>query len=596
MNSPLGTSAIDLSPHPKLAATNPVDGNREIEGAARSQLPNPNRRRSVGDSIVATVEIGVTPLIEPKTAKQLLSIAGILGLSCLGWHGIARAISVGEAGIDARRLHDPPYNLRGRKIAIGQVEIGRPAQFGLDKYTLPVGGTAPAGVFFRNAPAQSDTNLDGHAQSVAGVMVSSAKAVPGVAPEARLYSAGAALGMGMNRQEQECLTTQHVAEQNGNDVRAINFSFGEPLYLDPRPDAQLDGNALLTLCVDWSASAHNVLYAIAGNQGSGGIPIPTDNFNGINVAFSREEEGVFRQVDVSNLGSVFTGVESRLVGLETNVDGRRLVNILAPGRNVDLIDREGTVSQNTGTSFASPHVAATVALLQEYGDRQLSSRQPHWSLDARRHEVMKAVMLNSAEKVADSGDGLLQGMTRTISDKQSSDWFASDAHNDRVIPFHGDMGTGHLNAYRAYEQFSPGQWKSSSPVPPIGWNYDRITVGESREYILEKPLQAGSHVALTLSWNRVVELNDTNGNDRYDEGETFLDRGLNDLNVYLMPLEENDPANSIWSSESEVDSTEHVFHAVPETGRYKIRVEYNRQANDDTQPYALAWWTVPARD
>jgi len=39
---------------------------------------------------------------------------------------------VGEAGIDALRLHDPP-NLLGRKIGIGQVEIGRPGQFGLDK-------------------------------------------------------------------------------------------------------------------------------------------------------------------------------------------------------------------------------------------------------------------------------------------------------------------------------------------------------------------------------------------------------------------------------------------------------------------------------
>ncbi|MDY6938732.1 MAG: S8 family serine peptidase [Cyanobacteriota bacterium] len=534
--------------------------------------------------------------MKPKTAKKLLSIAGILGLSGLGWHGIARAISVGEAGIDASRLHEPPYNLLGRKIAIGQVEIGRPAQFGLDKFTLPDRGTSPAGVFFRNNPAQSDTNVDGHAQNVAGVMVSSAKTVPGVAPEARLYSAGAALGTELDRQEKECATTQHVAEQNGNDVRAINFSFGEPLSLDPRPNAQLDGQALLTLCVDWSARVHNVLYAIAGNQGNGGIPIPTDNFNGVNVAFSREQDGVFQQVDVSNLGSVFTGVESRLVGLETNVDGRGLVNILAPGRNVDLIARDGRVSQSTGSSFASPHVAATVALLQEYGDRQLSIRQPNWSLDARRHEVMKAVMLNSAEKVADKGDGLLQGMTRTITDKRSSDWFASEAHGDRAVPFHGDMGTGHLNAFRAYEQFSPGQWKSSSPVPAIGWSYDRVSVGEYREYILEEPLQAGSHVALTLSWDRLVELNDTNGNARYDEGETFVDRGLNDLNVYLMPLEEDDPANSIWSSVSPVDSTEHVFHAIPETGRYKIRVEYKRQIHAETQPYALAWWTVPVQN
>jgi len=69
----------------------------------------------------------------------------------------------------------------------------------------------------------------------------------------------------------------------------------------------------------------------------------------------------------------------------------------------------------TGTSFAAPHVTATVALLQEFGDfalrrtlllRQLGIRQLNWSLASRRQEVMKAVMLNSADKVQDTGNGL----------------------------------------------------------------------------------------------------------------------------------------------------------------------------------------------
>lgn len=533
--------------------------------------------------------------------NNLVKIASLCGVALLvPTAGLAVSLSspdtgtsTGESGIDALRLHQEPYNLLGRKIAIGQVEIGRPAKFGLDKNTPPDRATAPTGVFFRNSRAQSDTNLDGHAQNVAGVMISEAKAAPGVAPAARLYSAGAALDMGMNRQAQECLTAQHVALQNGNDVRAINFSFGEPLTLDPRPNAQLDGKALLTLCIDWSARTHNVLYSIAGNQGTGGIPIPTDNFNGVNVAFSRAEDGVYRYVDVSNLGSVFTGVESRLVGLETNVDGRRLVSLIAPGRNVDLLNQDGSVSQNTGTSFASPHVVATVALLQEYGDRQLSTGQPQWSLDARRHEVMKAVMLNSADKIQDSGDGLRQGMNRTIINKSGKNWLESDAYQDPKIPLDGEMGTGHLNAFRAYQQFSPGQWKPTAPVPSIGWNYGDVSNREYRDYIIESPLQQGSFVAATLAWDRMVELQETNPNGEYDEGETFGDRGLNDLNLYLMKAEDDDIAKSIWSSVSAVDSVEHIFHQIPATGRYKIRVEYHRQVNENTQPYALAWWTVP---
>ena len=54
-------------------------------------------------------------------------------------------------------------------------------------------------------------------------------------------------------------------------------------------------------------------------------------------------------------------------------------------------------------------------------------------------------------------------------------------------------------------------------------------------------------------------------------------------------------SQSLWSGISDVDSVQHIFHPVPESGRYKIRVQFQRQVNEPTQPYALAWWTVPAR-
>ncbi|MCU0570348.1 MAG: peptidase S8 and S53 subtilisin kexin sedolisin, partial [Oculatellaceae cyanobacterium Prado106] len=56
-----------------------------------------------------------------------------LSLALLGIPAIARTIvsSIGDTGVQAGILHAPPYNLTGRKIAIGQVEIGRPALFGL---------------------------------------------------------------------------------------------------------------------------------------------------------------------------------------------------------------------------------------------------------------------------------------------------------------------------------------------------------------------------------------------------------------------------------------------------------------------------------
>ncbi|MBE9007796.1 S8 family serine peptidase [Fortiea sp. LEGE XX443] len=526
--------------------------------------------------------------------KKLNWIIWGLGTSCLSVPVMASGLqtSLGTTGIDALKLHQPPYNLMGRKIAIGQVEIGRPGMFGLDKAVSKNRSISLAAVFLRNGPAKSNTGVDPHAYNVAGMMVSRDKGLPGVAPGARLYSSavGSTKNMG---QPEECLSAQHIALQNSGDIRAINFSFGEPLNRDPRPDAVLDGNALLTLCVDWSSRVHDVLYAIAGNQGKGGIPIPTDNFNGLNVAFSSRRSGIFNKVDVSNLAGVNQGVSGRLAGKEFNLDGRRSISIVAPGNNIPLLNPDGKINKATGTSFAAPHVTATVALLQEFGDRQLRTKKPNWSVDGRRHQVMKAVLLNSAEKIQDSGDGLRLGMTRTLIDKQNQSWLDSDAYKDPKIPLDAQMGTGHLNAFRAYQQFSAGQWQPSTTVSSIGWDYRLVAAGNVVDYQLTKPLKQGSFVSVTLNWDRLVELNDRNQNQQFDIGESFSDRGLNNLDLYLVKADaKNSEAGAVCSSISPIDSVEHIFCPVPTNGNYKIRVQFRQQVNTATQPYALAWWTA----
>ncbi|WP_193197752.1 S8 family serine peptidase [Nostoc sp. MG11] len=527
--------------------------------------------------------------------KKLTWIIWGLSASCVSLPVLASALKspLGTNGIDALKLHQPPYNLIGRKIAIGQVEIGRPGMFGWDKAVSKNRAISLAAVFSRNGPAKSNSGVDPHAYNVAGVMVSQDKALPGVAPGARLYSSavGSTKNMG---QPEECLSAQHIALQNSGDVRAINFSFGEPLNRDPRPEASLDGKALLTLCVDWSSRVHDVLYAIAGNQGKGGIPIPTDNFNGMNVAFSSRRGGVFNKVDVSNLAGINQGASGRLAGKEFNLDGRRAVSLVAPGNNISLLNPDGKLNKVTGTSFAAPQVTATVALLQELSDRQIRAKQPNWSIDARRHQVMKAILLNSADKIQDIGDGLRLGMTRTIIDKQNQDWLDSDAYKDPKIPLNAQMGAGHLNVFRAYQQLSGGQWQPSAVVPPIGWNYRTVDVGASADYTLAKPLKQGSFISISLSWDRLVELNDRNKNQQFDVGENFRDRGLNNLDLYLVKADaKTTDAGVVCSSISPIDSVEHIFCPVPATGNYKIRVHFRQKLNEATQPYALAWWSVP---
>ncbi|PSN09955.1 peptidase S8 and S53 subtilisin kexin sedolisin, partial [filamentous cyanobacterium CCP5] len=344
---------------------------------------------------------------------------------------------------------------------------------------------------------------------------------------------------------------------------------------------------------------HDVLYVIAGNQGGGGIPIPTDNYNGINVAYSRLEDGTYSKVDFANLSSEPDFRSRRSPAPETNEGARRSINITAPGSQIDLIDPDGRIRTASGTSFAAPHVVGTLALIQQLADRQIRAGLPNWNLDARRAMVSKVILLNSADKLADTGDGLRLGMARTLRDESNRTWIDSDAYANPMIPLNKDMGTGHLNAYRAYQQFLPGAFTPDQAVPAIGWNYDGLSLAGSSEapqyqdYKFEAPLKAGSYLSATLAWERVVDLNDANGNGIYDIGETFSNRGLNNLDMYLMPADANDLSESIWSSVSAEDSLEHIFYQIPQTGRYKLRVVFSQQVhNQPIQPYALAWWAV----
>jgi hypothetical protein len=526
--------------------------------------------------------------------NQIISFIGFLAIAGGTAPVVALDLSTGTAGIKAHRLHDLPYNLLGRKIGIGQVEIGRPGKFGVDKVGNKTAKILPQRVFFRDRLAMPNDHVDNHAVMVAGVMISDDKALRGVAPAAKLY-ASAVGSLNEGGQPQECLASQHVALQNGGDIRAINFSFGESLERDPRENAVLDGKALLTKCIDWSSRVHNTLYVIAGNQGQGGIPIPTDNFNGITTAYTTKRQDKFTKVDFANLSSLPVGIGRSIIKQEINAGDRRAIGLLAPGSQIAVHNEQGQVEKVSGTSFAAPHITASVALLQEFGDRALRQGLPNWSLASRRHEVMKAVLLNSADKIQDSGDGLLLGMERTILSKKNLTWLDSDAYVNPRIPLDIEMGTGQLNVFRAYEQFRGGQNPPDNYVPAIGWNYGEIAVNTYQDYYLESPLAPGSHVAITLVWDRFVKLNDSNRNDRYDLGETFSDRGLNNLDLYLLPAEAENNLRNTCSSLSTEDSVEHIFCAVPpqqNSGYYKIRVYHRRQLNEPTQPYGLAWWTV----
>lgn len=519
------------------------------------------------------------------TRCLLLSIVAAL---CASQCAVGSEESIGQNGIRSAGLVGADGTpLDGSGVNIGQVEPGRVADRGFDSdansnlFVNPfeireLDGDMP----FPN----TELGFDYHPIKVSSVINGQPgeNGEPGapasVSPGASIYSS-AYIQTFSTQPENALITTQYIANKFGfldysRHIRTINHSWG--VFTAPPPD----GNSQLTMGLDWIASTFDVLNVNSGSQGDELHFAPKDNYNGLTIAKSRQLGGVFRKVDQDNDND----------DLYDAAGDRVSVDLIAPGVDISVAYAGATnpTIVESGTSLAAAHVTGTTALLGQFADeRILNSGSPRWDIDnPRRHEVMKAVLLNSADKLVN-----VHGSTRTVvAEDGVSTWLNSPAFLDDQISLDQQMGAGHLNAARALRQFRSGEYNNGEDIPAIGWDWGETGgAGTLLSYPFEAPLEAG-YVAITLAWDRDITKNGGD-DDFYDPTNIFSNPHLDDLDLFLVPgdfeVGVDDPYSSNILSVSSIDNVEHIFKQVT-AGTYMILV---RQDAGDDADFGLAWWT-----
>lgn len=452
--------------------------------------------------------------------------------------------STGAAGVDADLLIQPPLSLSGLGVTVGildgQIDEGHPA--------LLVAGNGG------NGPPQA------RATQVAGVIASGDPVYTGLAPAVFLY------GYGLTDQSQVFEGANWLTRpEQGAEIVVYSRTW-------PLGGNLLDGSSPETLHVDHLAAQRDVLFVVAGNQQPGGTPLPTDAYNAltVNALVLTALPGYERYDQVAlwnNYGQAPT-------------DGRAKPDLLAPGgyegpgehdpESIRTTTLGGGWADVSNTAMAAAHVAGVAALLKQFG------RQASLSTD---HNVLKAVLINSAEKM--------------IWDTNWQDWFQSEAINDPSVPLDDQMGAGAVLASSAYYQYSAGQW-GPGIVPSWGFDHNTLTHSATRRtYHFGIPLAAGLPLSVTLTWDRRVSLeDDQDGDGEYDFGQTdrLVAHGLNNLDIELR----DQRGTVIGGSWSAVDNVEHLYWVVPEDGIYYLSVELSEVRDLPEQTYALAWTAFPA--
>jgi len=391
-----------------------------------------------------------------------------------------------------------------------------------------------------------------------------------------------------------CGVYKYFFSENPQDV--INSSWGpiseEPGgYLAAFADGLLCENPLETLVIS------------AGNKIDGQLARPTtfaQSYNAIAVGAlgNVPRYDAVADFSVRAPSDFFNPTTGELVE-----NARASIDICAPGVNVftavyDASDPSLTeeYSAASGTSFSAPIVAGTAALMVSLSkslEGNPSFVAAGWSSDARDSRVIKAVLMNSADKPAgwDNGQSLQNGVEFKIEVGGISGAYMTQTYDGIVATSQGldyNFGAGALNAERALEQYV-GMYTSGTADNV--WLLDSVDFCASKLYNLGK-IDAGRILNLTLVWQALYELAAEAGED----GSYAIEAAaLADLSLEIWIRLSEDVFQPVAISDCKYNNVEHLTVTLAGVADYYARVAFFGMAYGElpNETFALAWSVVP---
>jgi len=344
------------------------------------------------------------------------------------------------------------------------------------------------------------------------------------------------------------------------------------------------GDNWINILYDYLADERGVtLVAAAGNAGAGdgSVGFPANSWNVIAVGATDGNPAGEQVASFSSGG---------MVGSFSTPASRVKPDIVAPGVSLLMPTAGGdrSFSFASGTSFASPVVAASAALLVDLG------RDTGRATDPR---LVKAVLLNSARKL----DGWSQSAA------------VDPATGTRVnfTPLDPRQGAGRVDLDAAYALYtaSAGTGSGEGAVDATGWDLNTVAESAPREYFLDVPAVGPKVLTATLVWfmDRTVSGFDPGSADPF-AGTDLVNDSFDDLDLLLFRAdaagrsvgEALAASVSGWDVDDPLapatglDSVEHLYVLLPEDGQYVLQVRWAKELFDfigdaDVEDYALAW-------